>query len=312
MRRRGNREVNIFSMSALDLFASALGAFILIAIIALPYYLNTTKTPTPPQPKPPQPLISKKDLASLKKQLAMLKGIEQQLQKLQQTTDSLKQKVSGLEAKNDKLSKANDNLNQKIKGLEKEKSKLEKEIENSIKFALLGIMTKAKSFVILVDMSGSMDEYTDIISDTFNQIIDSLSDSHEIQIIGFKGDNSANLYEWNNPRNMKLLDGTAKRSAKRFMNSLMNKFDSGTPTHEALREALKYDSEGILLLTDGAPNNSDYNSIVSDITSRNNGQKEINCIAIGNYRTKSELVDFLEKLSKNNKGGFIGVSNIAP
>jgi len=40
MRRRGSREVNIFSMSALDLFASALGAFILIAIIALPYYLK--------------------------------------------------------------------------------------------------------------------------------------------------------------------------------------------------------------------------------------------------------------------------------
>lgn len=32
-------------MSALDLFASALGAFILIAVIALPYYLNTDKQP---------------------------------------------------------------------------------------------------------------------------------------------------------------------------------------------------------------------------------------------------------------------------
>lgn len=43
MRRNRNREINIFSMSALDLFASALGAFILIAVIALPYYLNTDK-----------------------------------------------------------------------------------------------------------------------------------------------------------------------------------------------------------------------------------------------------------------------------
>ena len=37
-----NREVNIFSMSALDLFASALGAFILLAVIALPYFGNTS------------------------------------------------------------------------------------------------------------------------------------------------------------------------------------------------------------------------------------------------------------------------------
>ena len=35
-----SREINIFSMSALDLFASALGAFILIAIVLMPYFLR--------------------------------------------------------------------------------------------------------------------------------------------------------------------------------------------------------------------------------------------------------------------------------
>lgn len=43
MRKNRSREINVFSMSALDLFASALGAFIIIAVIALPYYLNTDK-----------------------------------------------------------------------------------------------------------------------------------------------------------------------------------------------------------------------------------------------------------------------------
>ena len=36
-----NREINIFSMSALDLFASAMGAFMFLAIIALPFFPNT-------------------------------------------------------------------------------------------------------------------------------------------------------------------------------------------------------------------------------------------------------------------------------
>lgn len=36
-----NREVNIFSMSALDLFASALGAFILITVVLFPFFPNT-------------------------------------------------------------------------------------------------------------------------------------------------------------------------------------------------------------------------------------------------------------------------------
>ena len=41
MLRSKNREISIFSMSALDLFASALGAFILIAIALFPYFLKT-------------------------------------------------------------------------------------------------------------------------------------------------------------------------------------------------------------------------------------------------------------------------------
>ena len=38
--KKHSREVNVFSMSALDLFASALGAFILISIVLMPFYLN--------------------------------------------------------------------------------------------------------------------------------------------------------------------------------------------------------------------------------------------------------------------------------
>ena len=43
--KRRSREISIFSMSALDLFASALGAFILIAIVIFPYFPNTARTP---------------------------------------------------------------------------------------------------------------------------------------------------------------------------------------------------------------------------------------------------------------------------
>ena len=39
--KRKNREISIFSMSALDLFASAMGAFILIAVVMFPYFPNT-------------------------------------------------------------------------------------------------------------------------------------------------------------------------------------------------------------------------------------------------------------------------------
>ncbi len=43
--KRRNTEINIFSMSALDLFASALGAFILLAVVFLPFFPNTGDHP---------------------------------------------------------------------------------------------------------------------------------------------------------------------------------------------------------------------------------------------------------------------------
>lgn len=40
--KRPSREINIFNISALDLFASALGAFIIVAIIIFPYYMKNS------------------------------------------------------------------------------------------------------------------------------------------------------------------------------------------------------------------------------------------------------------------------------
>ena len=40
-----SREINIFSMSALDLFASALGAFMILTVAALPFFPNTGDSP---------------------------------------------------------------------------------------------------------------------------------------------------------------------------------------------------------------------------------------------------------------------------
>ena len=40
-----SKDINIFSMSALDLFASALGAFILVSVVLFPYFPNTGDSP---------------------------------------------------------------------------------------------------------------------------------------------------------------------------------------------------------------------------------------------------------------------------
>ena len=55
--KRKKREVSAFSMSAVDLFASAMGAFILLAVIALPFFPKTTDTPPVPVCAEPSPVI---------------------------------------------------------------------------------------------------------------------------------------------------------------------------------------------------------------------------------------------------------------
>jgi hypothetical protein len=56
--KRRSREISVFSTSAIDLFASAMGAFIIIALVLI---VNTSKNieetipPNPPPPPPPAP-----------------------------------------------------------------------------------------------------------------------------------------------------------------------------------------------------------------------------------------------------------------
>ena len=58
--KKKNRDVNIFSMSALDLFASAMGAFMLLAVISLPFFGNTSKPVAPTKCPDPVECVCKK------------------------------------------------------------------------------------------------------------------------------------------------------------------------------------------------------------------------------------------------------------
>ena len=74
--KRRNREINIFSLSALDLFCGAMGAFILLALIALPYYQKG------------QPLRSQ--ISEMRERVAELTAANEQAQQaLAETLDAL-------------------------------------------------------------------------------------------------------------------------------------------------------------------------------------------------------------------------------
>lgn len=77
MRHRKNREINIFSMAALDLFACALGAFFLLMIILFPYYKKDNET-----------------LQKLEKSEVALKSCQNQSQQASQLLQQCKRQLS--------------------------------------------------------------------------------------------------------------------------------------------------------------------------------------------------------------------------
>ncbi len=68
--KRANREINIFSMSALDLFASALGAFIVVSLVLFPYFPNTGEAPPSSIDSASAAGVSPAEIEALRRQLA--------------------------------------------------------------------------------------------------------------------------------------------------------------------------------------------------------------------------------------------------
>lgn len=96
--KRPNREINIFNMSALDLFASALGAFIIITVILFPYYLKNSEAVQKMREAQQQAQQAQQQLQQTQQQLAQCQQQnaqqQQQLQQAQQQTAQCLAKLS--------------------------------------------------------------------------------------------------------------------------------------------------------------------------------------------------------------------------
>jgi hypothetical protein len=178
---------------------------------------------------------------------------------------------------------------------------------SGVEFTILGLATEAKSFVIVVDMSGSMLSFTDLMIKSVLEVLDPLDSSNEFAIIGYQGNPAPVL--WTYP-DRGLAQGTPANldTAREFTRSLARRFSGSTPTHYALLSALQYPADAVILMSDGEPDNSP-GFIIQDIATLNRyEQKEIHTVAIGDYTQNRGLVMFLQTLAHQNGGDFVGVS----
>ena len=127
-----SREINIFSMSALDLFASALGAFILITVVLFPFFPNTGD--------------SQERVDEVKAQLAQTHA------RLEETSAELEQTLQDLEAELEKQRSENEAL----KSLEAELEAQKQLNEDLEKAGLQDFLFPPLDIVIAIDLTGSM------------------------------------------------------------------------------------------------------------------------------------------------------------
>ncbi len=303
------RDTAVFSTSAIDLFASALGAFILLVMLLFPYYRHAGPDDSFARI---QAVMEKRRLSTGK-----LEDMKTKQEQLQSELDQLSEANMGQQEQISRLRKELLDINNQFAALPAEITEpvelisIEPEpkaVTHGVEFSILGIATEVKSFVIVVDMSGSMLQYENLMVESVLEILKPLDETNKFAIVGYHGNPQPVL--WSFPTGNKLLPATAENIelAQAFTNSLVRKFVGSTPTHFALQAALEYPASAVILMSDGEPN-TPPGFIIEHITQLNQfRQTEIHTVAIGDYTHNRNLVLFMQTLARLNGGDFVGVS----
>jgi von Willebrand factor type A domain len=312
--KRRDRSIEIISLSAIDLFASALGAFIIITAILIPYYPNMKDGGKDVEILQQQ--IESSRLATEASLEAARKAKEDEKRKRAQLEEAKKSEqwkrktlaeIQQATAKNKALEKTITDLTRTLAKLKKRnKAQRKQSASGDTDFSLLGITTQAKSIVIVVDLSGSMKSWGHVMVETLTEIISPFNEKIKFAILGYQGRLGVSQY-WPRRKQMALGDAGSKATALRFAQRLQYQFNGGTPTQTALLTALSYRPEAIILISDGAPTDSKPSGIIEKVTRLNGGRSEIHTVALGDYFRHSKFVLFLSELSKRNDGQFVGV-----
>jgi len=304
-----DRDTAVFSTSAIDLFASALGAFILLVMLLFPYYRHAG----------PDDSFARTQAVMEKRRLSagQLEDLKTKQEQLQSELDQLSEANMGQQAQISRLRKELMDINNQLAALPAEITESvevinpesePKAVTKGVEFSILGISSEVKSFVIVVDMSGSMLQYENLMVESVLDILKPLDETNKFAIVGYHGNPQPVL--WSYPTGNKLLPATEEniKLAEAFTHSLVRKFVGSTPTHFALQAALEYPSSAVILMSDGEPN-TPPGFIIENITQLNQfRQTEIHTVAIGDYTHNRNLVLFMQTLARLNGGDFVGVS----
>ena len=308
--RRGVFEV--YSLSAIDLFASAMGAFIIISIILMPDYQKEVR--------------SQGDLAYLEELAgqteALLQETEQGKRDLLRALLAAQTRHLELQAEYEEISSELETLEAQLQARHDQPPPPppspvvtpDEEGSNQVTFRFLGLKTDRKRILFLVDMNRFLASHEALVRRTVVRAMDSLQSGYQFAILGFQQqDSGPRYYRWPADGGLANMDARNRAEAIDFLDGLSRKFEGSSSLLDAFAQAFQGPADAIVLISDGLPNPA-YNEglspgrLVRSITLANSQGKEIHAVTVGDYFKYRGTVEFMESLARANAGGFLALS----
>jgi hypothetical protein len=317
MKRRKPREIEILSMSAIDLFAAAMAAFALLTVVLMPYYQKEIIERTP------ENAIADKQRAA---QESSVRTIEQR--------KALEKKLSASSAAVSDIKSDETKMLERLRGAQttllEKKAEAERVIEPPepiekkpgptpskaiVDFRFLGMKTSKNNIALAIDLNRCMGGHEAGINKAVGRVINSLQPNHRLSILGFQQtDAGPSLKTWPSSGSPRAVTGSSRADAIRFTNGLTRQFAGSSSMLAAFDRLSASSAEAIFLVSDGLPNPK-YNNglrpqrLADEITRRNGGRKEIHTVIVGSYFDYNGTVEFMEKLARNNGGQFMALAS---
>jgi len=306
------RHMGVFSLSAIDLFASAMGAFIIITIILMPDYQKEVRLEG-----------HLAYIEALKGQTeAILNDTEVGVTSLNEALTTAQRREMELQAEHDIMSSELETIRAKLQARNEEPpppppSPVETEEElgsNLVTFRFLGLKTDKTRILLLVDMNKYLSDHEALVARTVVRALDSLKSGYEFGILGFQQlDSGPRYHRWPENGGLAPMNSANRAQAQRFLSQLAGQFEGSSSLRDAFAEALETPAEAIILFSDGLPNPA-YNgglpprALIQDIVLSNTRGIEVHSVTLGDYFKYKGTVEFMENLARANSGSFLALS----
>ncbi len=310
--RSPRRSFEVFSLSAIDLFASAMGAFIVITIILMPDYQKEVR--------------AQGDLAFLEslagKTLAELDETERGKLELLQAMQAAQTRQRELLGEQTVVSSELETLKARQQARNDQPpppppqpDATEEELESTqVSFRFLGLKTDRKRILFLVDMNGYLAEHQALVRATVMRALDSLKPGYEFGILGFQQlDSGPEYYRWPGENSLAKLSGRTRAQARNFLDGLALKFRGSSSLLGAFEQSFSGPADAIILISDGLPNpefnqNLAGSRLIRSLTLANTRGVEVHTVTVGDYFKYEGTVEFMEALAHANSGSFLALA----